>query len=98
MKDPSNPMGREVPINETVKAKLEEEKQKQVLDEIVANNPVEVAEDFDIPQPSQEEIQKMQEEMMPQGMSPQGMSPEGMQPPPPTAGTKPGAPKTAPKK
>ncbi len=81
MKDPSNPMGREMPVAETVKSKLEEEKQKQVLDEIVANNPVEVAEDFDIPKPSEEDLKQMQEQMMQQQM-PQGMPPQGMQPPP----------------
>lgn len=104
MKDPNNPMGREMPIADTVKAKLEEEKQKQVLDEIVASNPVEVAEDFDIPKPSEEDMKKAQEEMMPQGMSPQGMSPQGGMPPP-SAMPKPGAPpktqappKAAPKK
>lgn len=80
MKDPKNPMGREMPIAETVKAKLEEEKQKQVLDEIVASNPVEVAEDFEIPKPSEEDMKNMQEQMMQQ--MPQGMSPGGMEPPP----------------
>jgi len=84
MKDPSNPMGREMPVSDAVKATLEEEKQKQVLDEIVANNPVEVAEDFDIPVPSDEEIQEMRDQMMQQQM-PQGMSPEGMPDAPPPA-------------
>ncbi len=83
MKDPKNPMGREMPIAETVKAKLEEEKQKQVLDEIVANNPVEVAEDFEIPKPSEEDMKNMQEQMMQQ--MPGGMSPEDMPEPPPPA-------------
>ncbi|MDQ3063428.1 MAG: peptidylprolyl isomerase [Acidobacteriota bacterium] len=91
MKDPSNPMGREMPITDTVKATLEQEKQKQVLDEIVANNPVEVAEDFDIPVPSDEELEKIQQQMMQQRM-PQGMSPENMEtappPPPPPAAPK----------
>ncbi len=75
VKDPSNPMGRELPVTESVKAKLEEEKQKQVLAEIVANNPIEVAEDFKVPEPSKEELQQMQQQMMQQQM-PQGMSPE----------------------
>ncbi|MDQ3713091.1 MAG: peptidylprolyl isomerase, partial [Acidobacteriota bacterium] len=100
MKDPKNPMGREMPISETIKATLEEEKQKQILDEIVANNPVEVTEDFDIPQPSDEELEKMQQQMMQQQM-PQGMSPEDMEmaPPPPPAAPKGNAPaKPAPKK
>jgi hypothetical protein len=48
-------MGREMPINDMVKSTLEEEKQKKFLDEIVANNPVEVPEDFEIPKPSEED-------------------------------------------
>lgn len=78
VKDPNNPMAREMPVTETVRAKLEEEKQKQVLDKIVADNPIEVAEDFAVPQPSQEELQQMQQQMMQQQM-PQGM-PEAMPP------------------
>lgn len=66
VKDPTNPMGREMPVTEMVRQKLEEEKQKQVLDEIVKNNPVEVAEDFTVPQPSQEELQQMQQQQMQQ--------------------------------
>lgn len=78
MKDPNNPMGREMPIKDTVKSILEEEKQKKVLDEIVANNPVEVPEDFEIPKPSEEEMQQMRQQMMPQQQMPMDM-PEGME-------------------
>lgn len=84
VKDPENPMGREVPVTEKVKSILEEEKQKKVLDDIMANNPVEVAEDFDVPQPSEEELKQMQEQqqqMMMQQM-PGGAMPDGMPPPP----------------
>ncbi|MDQ3179286.1 MAG: peptidyl-prolyl cis-trans isomerase [Acidobacteriota bacterium] len=85
VKDTSNPMGREMPVSDMVKAKLEKEKQKTVLDEIVANNPVEVAEDFEIPQVSEEQMQQMmQQQMMQQQM---------MQPQPPSAPTA-DAPKT----
>ncbi len=98
MKDPKNPMGRETPINDMVKATLEQEKQKQVLDDIVKNNPVEVAEEFEIPKPTEEQIKQMQEQqdqMMPGG--PGGM-PSGMPGPPPPPGAKgkaplPGGPK-----
>ncbi len=94
MKDPSNPMGREMPINDMVKSTLEEEKQKKVLDEIVANNPVEVPEDFEIPKPSEEDVKQMQQQMMQQQMPMQ--MPEGMEDEEPTA-AKP-QPKPAPKK
>jgi len=94
MKDPSNPMGRETPISELIKGTLEEEKQKKVLDEIVANNPVEVPEDFEIPKPSEEDMKQMQQQMMQQQMPMQ--MPEGMEEEEPAA-EKP-APKSAPKK
>ncbi len=86
MKDPKNPMGREMPINDMVKSVLQEEKQKQILDEIVKNNPVEVSEDFDVPKPSEEDLKKMQEQqqqmMMPGGPGGPG-GPNGMPVPPP---------------
>jgi len=80
-KDPSNPAAREMPVSEMVKAQLEEEKQKQVLDEIVANNPAEVAEDFTVPEVSNEQIQQMmQQQMMRQQQ--QQMQQQQMQVPP----------------
>lgn len=79
MKDPKNPMGRETPIKEMVRETLEEEKQKKVLDDIVASNPVEVPEDFEIPKPSEADLEKMKQQMMQQQM-PMGM-PEGMEDP-----------------
>jgi hypothetical protein len=93
-KDPSNPMGREMPINDMVRNTLEEEKQKKILDEIVANNPVEVPEDFEIPKPSEEDVKQMQQQMMQQQMPMQ--MPEGMEDEEPPA-EKP-QPKPAPKK
>ena len=58
-KDPENPMGREVPVKQYARAKLEEEKQKKVIEEIVASNHIEVPEDFDVPEVSEEQIQQM---------------------------------------
>lgn len=93
--NPNNPMAREMPVNEMVKAQLEEEKQKQILDEIVANNPVEVAEDFPVPEVSDEQMQQMmQQQMMQQQMQmPPGAETEEGEPP---QGKTPA--KTAPKK
>lgn len=62
MKDPENPMGSGTPIEDFVRAKLEQEKQEKVLEEIKKNNPVEVAADFEIPKVSEAEIKKMQEQ------------------------------------
>ncbi len=87
MKDPKNPMGREMPINEMVKATLGEEKQKQVLDEILKNNPVEVAEDFEVPKPSEEDLKKMEEQQQQQMMQQMPGGPDGpggMPVPPPS--------------
>lgn len=56
--DPENPMSRPLPIKQYVRQKLESEKQKAELDKILKENPVEVPEDFDLPQISDEDIQK----------------------------------------
>ncbi len=77
--DPENPMARPMPISVKVKSQLEEEKQKQVLDEIVKNNPVEVPEDFDVPEPTEEQMQQMQQQQMQQMQQMQEM-PQGMPP------------------
>lgn len=100
VKDPENPMGREMPVKEMVKAKLETEKEKAALDEILANNPVEVAVDYKIPEVSDEALQEqMQKQMPPQ--APPGSAPPGPDGAPPPAQVKPetkAPPKAAPKK
>ena len=68
VKDPENPMAREMPVKEYVKQKLETDKEKQVLDDLVAKNKVEVAEDFVIPQVSEEQMQEMMKKQMQQQM------------------------------
>ncbi len=77
-KDPENPMGREMPVKAYVRAKLEEEKQKQVIDEMVANNHVEIPEDFTVPEVSDEQIKEMmqKQQQMSTGMPPDGGAPE----------------------
>ena len=71
-KDPQNPMGREMPVKAYVRSKLEEEKEKQVIDELVANNHIQVPEDFTVPEVSEEQIQEMmkKQQQMPTGMPP----------------------------
>ncbi|MGC2238068.1 MAG: peptidylprolyl isomerase [Pyrinomonadaceae bacterium] len=68
VKDPDNPMAREMPVKDYVKSKLEGDKEKTVLDEVVAANPVEVAEDFEIPKVSDEQMQQMMQQQMQQQM------------------------------
>ena len=59
--DPENPQMPPMPAEDRVRAKLEEEKQKQVLDEIMANNPIDIPEDFTVPEPSPEKLKEMEE-------------------------------------
>jgi parvulin-like peptidyl-prolyl isomerase len=68
-KDPENPMGREMPVKQYVRTKLEEEKEKKVLDELVAANHVQVPEDFTVPEISDEQIQEMmkKQQQLPMG-------------------------------
>ena len=58
-KDKDNPMARDMPVKEYVRQKIEEEREKSIVDDIVAKSGVTVAEDFDIPQVSDEQIQEM---------------------------------------
>lgn len=94
VKDPENPMARELPAKEYVKQKLETEKEKKVLDDIIAKNNVQIAEDFVIPTVSEEQMQEMMKKQMQQQMPqmPQQM-PEG-----PEAEKKPEPKKPEPKK
>jgi parvulin-like peptidyl-prolyl isomerase len=68
IKDPENPMGREMPVKDFIKQKLEADKEKKVLDEIIASNKIEVAEDFQVPQVSEEKMQEMMRKQMQQQM------------------------------
>lgn len=47
-----------IALKEYVKTKLEKEKEKKILDKILLDNPVQVAEDFEIPKVTDEQIQK----------------------------------------
>ena len=64
-KDPENPMARELPVKDYVKTKLEKEKEEKILADIKANNPVTVAEDFEVTVPEMPEMPEMPPGMMP---------------------------------
>lgn len=99
VKDPENPMARELPVREYIRQKLEDEKQKQVLDQLVAENNVEVAEDFQIPPVSDEKIQEMMKKQMQQQMPQMPTGPESdSTKEPKTDGKKPEPKKAEPKK
>jgi hypothetical protein len=76
-KDPDNPTAREVPVKDYVRNKLETEKEKKVIDDIVAKNNVSVPEDFTVPQVSDEDIQKMRQKQQPPMMPPGAEGPGG---------------------
>ena len=59
VKDPDNPEALEMPVKQYAKSKIEEAKEKKVLEKIVADNPVSIAEDFQIRDVSDEEIRKL---------------------------------------
>ncbi|HJS51153.1 MAG TPA: peptidylprolyl isomerase [Pyrinomonadaceae bacterium] len=59
VKDPESPFGGEKPVKLFVRQKLENEKEKAALEAIIARNNITVAEVFDIPQVSDEQIQEM---------------------------------------
>lgn len=93
-KDPENPMGREMPVKAYVKQKLETEKEKALIDELVAKNHIEVPEDFTVPEVSEEQIQEM---MNKQNQMPMNL-PEGASMDEPAADSKDAKKPEAPKK
>ncbi len=83
VKDPSNPMGRDAPVKDYARAKLEEEREKKLLADIVASNNIQVPTDFDVPEPTAEQMQQMQQRQQQMQMPPPEMSQDGEQPPAP---------------
>lgn len=88
-KDPANPMGRETPVKVYVRQKLEEEREKKTIDDIVAKNNIQVPEDFDVPAFSDEEIKKLMEKQQMQQMGIPIDGEPGSAPPPPANSAKP---------
>ena len=82
-KDPEVPNSREVPVKDFVRTKLEKDKRNKMVADLVAANNVYVADDFTIPQVTDDQMQKMRQKQMP--MQP----PAGPQGPPPGAEVKP---------
>src|SRR5262249_241445 len=76
--DPSNPMARPQPLKDYVKQKISTDKQKKLVDDLVAKNNVSVPDDYTVPQVTDEQIQQM---MKNQGGHIMG-GPQGGPPPP----------------
>jgi PPIC-type PPIASE domain len=95
VKDPEVPNAREVPVKDFVRNKLEKDKSKKEVEDLVAANNVQVADDFKIPEITDEQMQQMKRPQMPmggpQGGPPQGGPPQGGPPQggPPAPGGKP---------
>jgi FKBP-type peptidyl-prolyl cis-trans isomerase (trigger factor) len=89
--DPENPMSAPMSVEDKVRAQLEEEREKKIMDELLAKNNIEIPEDFIVPEPSAEQLeemkkqQEMQQQMMMEQMQKQQQqqqSPEGKKPEP----------------
>jgi parvulin-like peptidyl-prolyl isomerase len=81
VKDPEVPNAREVPVKDYVRSKLEKEQSKKQVDDLVAANNVQIAEDFKIPEVTDDQLQQMKRPQTPMG-PPQG-GPGGPGGPPP---------------
>ena len=78
-KDPKNPAAQPLPVKEYAKQQLGIEKQKKLVDDLVAANNISVPDDYTIPEVSDEQIQEM---MKNQQQNPMGGPPGGQAPPP----------------
>ncbi len=84
--------GRDVPVKDYVREKLESDKEKAMIDEIVAANNVSVPDDFTVPEVTDEQLQQMRQrqmQQMQQQQPPPGADPNA----PPAANSKPADPK-----
>ncbi len=75
-KDPDDAEAGALPVKAYVRNKLEKEKEKKFLDELMATNQVSVPDDFDVPQVSEEQIQEMMKKQQQQNQLPP-MNPDG---------------------
>ena len=97
-KDPENPTGREMPVKDFVRNKLETDKEKALVDSLVAKNNIHVPDDFTVPEVTEEQMQQMKQKQpgMPGGMGQGGMPPPSVSDKEPKPGDK--KPPAAPKK
>lgn len=72
-KDPDKPNAREMPVKDYVRSKLEEDKEKKLVEDLIAKNHIQVPDDFTIPEVTDDQIQQMRQKQQPQ--MPQGMPP-----------------------
>lgn len=79
-KDPDKPNAREMPVKDYVRNKLEEEKEKALVEGLIAKHNIQVPDDFTIPEVTEEQMQQIrdkQQQQMPQGGVPPGVQVTG---------------------
>lgn len=69
-KDADKPNAREMPVKDYVRGKLEADKEKALIDDIVARNNISVPADFTVPEVSEEQMQQMKQKQMQQMQTP----------------------------
>lgn len=89
-KDPANPTAQPMPVKDYVKQKLTADKEKKIVDDIVAANNVSVPDDYTLPEVTDQQIQ----EMMKNQQGPMGMPQDGPPPAPTATDKKPAAKKS----
>lgn len=57
-KDPADPQSRDMPVKDYVRSKLEADKERQIIDGLIASNNITVPEDFTVPNVEPEQAQK----------------------------------------
>lgn len=62
VKDPENPLAREMPLNEYARREAEKQKESRLIDEMVARNKVSVPDDFTVPTVTDAELEKLARE------------------------------------
>ncbi|MEP7075946.1 MAG: peptidylprolyl isomerase [Acidobacteriota bacterium] len=83
-KDPKNPTAQPMPTKEYAKQQLSVEKQKKIVDDLVAKNNISVPDDYTLPEISDQQIQDMMKNQPqnPMGGPPPGADTDGPTPPP----------------
>jgi parvulin-like peptidyl-prolyl isomerase len=74
---PGMPPAREMPLKDYVRGKIETEKEKTMLDDIVARNNVSVPTDFTVPEVTEQQMQEMKQKQMQQMQQMQQPGPGG---------------------
>lgn len=86
--DPESPNSRPMPVKDYVRRKLEKEKGEKLVEKLVADNNVQVPEDFTVPEFTPEMMQEMQKRQQQQQQLQMPQGPDG----PGTPGSEPGKP------